>query len=251
VIGATNRPDLLDAALLRPGRFDKMLYLGVSDTHEKQLTIMEALTRKFTLHPSLSLPAIASKLPFTYTGADFYALCSDAMLKAVTRQASHVDAKIATINAANAQSGKLKISTAYFFDHFAEKEDVAVMVTEEDFVSAEKELVPSVSLKELEHYKRVRAQFEKPEEKKPADDVKRKGRAVLQVGNGEQEHDNARRTNGKGKGKAVDRKGKGKAMEWDMEDDDEFYTGGAVINGKGKGKAVFQEGSLEDEEGMY
>lgn len=46
VIGATNRPDLLDAALLRPGRFDKMLYLGVSDTHEKQETILEALTRK-------------------------------------------------------------------------------------------------------------------------------------------------------------------------------------------------------------
>ena len=46
VIGATNRPDLLDPALLRPGRFDKMLYLGISDTHEKQETIMQALTRK-------------------------------------------------------------------------------------------------------------------------------------------------------------------------------------------------------------
>jgi peroxin-6 len=51
VIGATNRPDLLDAALLRPGRFDKMLYLGVSDTHAKQTTIMEALTRKYVIPP--------------------------------------------------------------------------------------------------------------------------------------------------------------------------------------------------------
>lgn len=47
VIGATNRPDLLDPALLRPGRFDKMLYLGISDTHEKQATILQALTRKY------------------------------------------------------------------------------------------------------------------------------------------------------------------------------------------------------------
>ncbi len=137
VIGATNRPDLLDQALLRPGRFDKMLYLGVSDTHDKQLTILEALTRKFTLHPQMSLHRVAEALPFTYTGADLYALCSDAMLKAITRRASAVDAKIKALPGG-------PVTTAYFFDHLATKEDVEVMVTEEDFFAAQKELVGSV-----------------------------------------------------------------------------------------------------------
>ena len=137
VIGATNRPDLLDSSLLRPGRFDKMLYLGVSDTHAKQLTILEALTRKFAMHPETSLRRVAEFLPFTYTGADLYALCSDAMLKAITRQASAVDAKIKAL-----PDGP--VTTAYFFDHMATTEDITVTVTEEDFHTAQRELVPSV-----------------------------------------------------------------------------------------------------------
>ncbi|KAF2035805.1 AAA-domain-containing protein [Setomelanomma holmii] len=193
VIGATNRPDLLDQALLRPGRFDKMLYLGVSDTHEKQQTILEALTRKFTLHPSLSLQRVSQGLPFTYTGADMYALCSDAMLKAVTRQARAVDKKVQEYNAMHTPT----ISIAYFFDHLATEEDTAVMVTEEDFIEAHKELVPSVSADELRHYQRVRNTFEgtgkKEEEKaKPTSNGsvqgaswKGKGKAMAAVHDGE------------------------------------------------------------------
>ncbi|KAH9825723.1 ATPase family associated with various cellular activities (AAA) [Teratosphaeria destructans] len=143
VIGATNRPDLLDQALLRPGRFDKMLYLGISDTHEKQATILQALTRKFTLDPSLSLARVAASLPFTFTGADLYALCSDAMLKAVTRSARLVDEKLAAINAERGARGQTRASVAYYFDHHATDADTAVAVTEEDFVLARRELVPS------------------------------------------------------------------------------------------------------------
>jgi len=88
------------------------------------------------------------------------------MLKAVTRQASAVDEKIKNMPGA-------KVSTAYFFDHYATKEDIAVMVTEEDFVAAQIELIPSVSAKELDHYARVRQTFEAVDEKKGNVEVKR------------------------------------------------------------------------------
>lgn len=71
-----------------------MLYLGVSDTHDAQLNILAALTRKFHLHPELNLRDVADQCPFNYTGADFYALCSDAMLKAMSRKAEEIEEKI-------------------------------------------------------------------------------------------------------------------------------------------------------------
>lgn len=140
VIGATNRPDLLDPALLRPGRFDKMLYLGVSSTHEQQVTILEALTRRFTLDADVDLTRVASRLPFTYTGADLYALCSDAMLKAITKKTKQVDVKVQEASKARGE----EVSTAYYFDHLATPDDIAVIVGDDDFGAAQRELVASV-----------------------------------------------------------------------------------------------------------
>jgi SpoVK/Ycf46/Vps4 family AAA+-type ATPase len=71
-----------------------MLYLSVSTDHKTQHNILSALTRKFNLDPELDLMAVAERCPFNYTGADFYALCSDAMLKAMSRTASEVDKRI-------------------------------------------------------------------------------------------------------------------------------------------------------------
>ncbi|KAG5949637.1 peroxisomal assembly protein [Claviceps sorghi] len=265
VVGATNRPDLLDPALLRPGRFDKMLYLGVSDTHEKQQTILEALTRKFTLDPAVSLRNIAQRLPFTYTGADFYALCSDAMLKAVTRQSCAVDAKIRAIN--SERTDMPPISTAYFFDHFATKQDISIMVTEADFMAAHEELIPSVSAGELAHYEKVRAAFEGSRDKATSISAAAAasaggGPTTLQDGPPSSASSRPKTMTGsRTQGRASLSKGKDKApapADADTDGDDEHSgreTGGATANGrsKGKGKAVmgFQHGTASDDEGLY
>ncbi|KAF7722547.1 peroxisomal assembly protein [Apophysomyces ossiformis] len=157
VIGATNRPDLLDPALLRPGRFDKLLYLGVSQDHESQLRIIQALTRKFRLHPDLDLARVAERCPFHYTGADFYALCSDAMLKAMTRVANSIEDRVQVMNKENPEK---PITAQYFLSHLATPEDIVVQVEEIDFIKALDELVPSVSATELAHYTKVREKFE-------------------------------------------------------------------------------------------
>lgn len=84
------------------------------------------------------------------------------MLKAITRQARQVDTKVSAYNQQLqiTRSEQHPISIAYFFDHLATEEDTHVTVMEEDFEGARRELVPSVSREELEHYDRVRRAFE-------------------------------------------------------------------------------------------
>ncbi|KAI0328087.1 AAA-domain-containing protein [Cubamyces sp. BRFM 1775] len=193
VIGATNRPDLLDPALLRPGRFDRMLYLGVSTTHEAQLNILQALTRKFRLHPDLKLERVAEQCPFHYTGADFYALCADALLKAMSRKAEELEAIIAKWNAdppANSPH-PLLMTPQYYLGELATPAETEVLVSEEDFDAALRELVPSVSQAEMEHYARIQQRFSSQSLSESGTD-KGKGK-VVDKGKG--------RDTGKGKGK--------------------------------------------------
>jgi len=83
VIAATNRPDLVDPALLRPGRLDKLIYVPSPDV-KARLEILKVLTRRTPLSPEVSLEEIARKTE-GYSGADLTALVREAALNVLRR----------------------------------------------------------------------------------------------------------------------------------------------------------------------
>ncbi|ORZ00213.1 P-loop containing nucleoside triphosphate hydrolase protein, partial [Syncephalastrum racemosum] len=102
LVGATNRRDMLDAALLRPGRLDRLVYVPPPD-RESRLEILEIHTRQMPLSPSVNLEAIAEKTDY-YTGADLQNLCREAAMVALRQMRNvewvdmtHFDKALATI----------------------------------------------------------------------------------------------------------------------------------------------------------
>ncbi|XP_078175652.1 peroxin 6 isoform X2 [Carex rostrata] len=140
IIGASNRPDLIDPALLRPGRFDKLLYVGVNTDPSYRERVLQALTRKFKLHEDVSLFEVAKRCPPNFTGADMYALCADAWFHAAKR----------------------KVSEQNMDSPACKDENDLVVVGFDDFVKVLTEISPSLSLSEIAKYERLREKFEGP-----------------------------------------------------------------------------------------
>merc|ERR1719456_1597040 len=87
-IGATNRPELLDEALLRPGRLDQLIYIPLPDLPARQ-SILDATLRKTPVAPNVPIPFIAQKTD-GFSGADLAELCQRAA-KAAVRDAIAAD----------------------------------------------------------------------------------------------------------------------------------------------------------------
>ncbi len=81
VIAATNRPDIIDPALLRPGRFDRMIEIGPPD-EAARLEILKIHTAKRPLADDVDLADIAKRTE-NYSGADLAAVCSEAVMLAI------------------------------------------------------------------------------------------------------------------------------------------------------------------------
>ncbi|MCD6480922.1 MAG: CDC48 family AAA ATPase [Thermoplasmata archaeon] len=81
VIAATNRPDIIDPALLRPGRFDRLIYIPPPDKKARE-EIFKIHTRKKPLAKDVSIKELAEKTE-GYTGADIAAVCNEAVMAAI------------------------------------------------------------------------------------------------------------------------------------------------------------------------
>ena len=84
IIAATNRPDVLDAALLRPGRFDRQVIVDAPDL-KGRLEILKVHSRNKKLDPSVSLEAISRRTP-GFTGADLANLLNEAAILTARRR---------------------------------------------------------------------------------------------------------------------------------------------------------------------
>ena len=89
LIAATNRPDILDPALLRPGRFDRRITLSLPDVRGR-LKILEVHAQKIVTAPAIDLPTVARSIP-GFSGAEIANLVNEAALMAARHNKAAVD----------------------------------------------------------------------------------------------------------------------------------------------------------------
>jgi transitional endoplasmic reticulum ATPase len=97
VIGASNRPDDIDEALRRPGRFDREIVIGVPDK-QGRLEVLQIHTRSMPLEEELDLERL-SAVTHGFVGADLAALAREAAMQALRRALPHVDPETGDIPA--------------------------------------------------------------------------------------------------------------------------------------------------------
>jgi transitional endoplasmic reticulum ATPase len=137
VIAATNRPDIIDPALLRPGRFDRLLYVPPPD-RDSRTQIIKIHVKKKPLHEDVNLEVLANRTD-GYTGADIAALSSAAVMLALREHIS----KYQDPKEADKHTQELRIHMRHFEE-------------------AMKKIRP-LSTQELNMYRRISEQFGRPE----------------------------------------------------------------------------------------
>ncbi|XP_075229913.1 nuclear valosin-containing protein-like smid [Lycorma delicatula] len=131
IMAASNRPDIIDPAVLRPGRLDKILFVGLPSPSDR-VDILKALTKNGTkplIHEDVNLETIGhSELCHGYTGADLSSLVREAGMESLK-------------------------------EYMANNGAGPVCVAARHFMAALQKIRPSVSEKDQEHYEKLRSQY--------------------------------------------------------------------------------------------
>jgi len=124
LVGATNHPEMIDPAALRPGRFDRLIYIGPPD-RQGRLEILQRYLRGKPLAPDVDLEALAARTE-RFTGADLEALCMEAARRAMRRGGGR-----------------------------------PVPITSEDFEEVLRGMRPSVTFQMLREYQRIAERYQR------------------------------------------------------------------------------------------
>ena len=111
VLGASNRPDSVDPALRRPGRFDREVEISVPNT-DGRLEVLQIHTRGMPLATDIDLKNFANEL-HGYTGADIKSLCRESAIKAIRRYLPEIDLENERIPSKILQSMEIKARDFY------------------------------------------------------------------------------------------------------------------------------------------
>ena len=111
VLGATNRPDSVDPALRRPGRFDREVEISVPN-EDGRLEVLQIHTRGMPISEDVNLKTLASEL-HGYTGADIKSLCREAAMKSIRRYLPEIDLETEKIPAEILKSMEIRLIDFY------------------------------------------------------------------------------------------------------------------------------------------
>lgn len=139
VIGATNRPDILDSAITRPGRLDQLIYIPLPD-FKSRLKIFEANLRKSPVAPEVDFDALATATN-GFSGADITEICQRAAKNAIRESIA-----AETERAARIESGEISAEEG------EEEFDPVPYITKEHFEEAMSRARKSVSESDLRKY---------------------------------------------------------------------------------------------------
>merc|ERR1719414_1544433 len=156
VVGATNRPDIIDPAIKRPGRLDQVIFVDLPD-FPARISIFKACLRKSPLDPDVDLAHMAEQTN-GYSGADLGGICKNAAKIAIRNQ---IEAQVAKVKAkAAAREEALAEGIEYMSDDDEDEEDDVPTITMSMMLLALQDSTRSVTESDYKKYLDMKELFE-------------------------------------------------------------------------------------------